>query len=42
MYSGSWVYKIEKGNTVKGIEYLYFEIAYNYSKSLENLSDSRK
>ena len=33
---------MEKGSTIKGIEYLYFDIAYYYSKSPENLSDSTK
>ena len=41
MHSWWWVYKMEKGSTIKGIEYLYFKIASYYSKSPE-LSDSRK
>ena len=31
MHSWSWVYKMEKGITIKGIEYIYFKIAYCYS-----------
>ena len=31
MHSLSGVHKMEKGSTIKGIEYLYFEIAYYYS-----------
>ena len=35
MHSWSWVYKNEEGSTIKEADYLYFKIAYYYSRALK-------